>query len=237
MESTSTVMTALTVGERADKADEMASLIAQIDGIKAQAKAKAFEFRSAVDALQDQLSEIANKVRFGMEEKLQGELKFDPPTFEAMQALHAAGKAACSCVRDGDAEPAIASVTCPVHGVDSRGENPPTDGPEAPTHRCLKCGALWRREGDDDNHTWHLTSPTCGECCDNAAEADAALAPIEAPATDEEIAEDVAAVNDAEGEEERVVDMAAHLRANAVDVGTVEEPETAKAHRARRARG
>ena len=233
MGESETVRVALTVEERAGKADEMARLALLIAKVEDEAKASAKKFREEIAVHLSALQTIAYVVNEGAELKAQGELRFDD--FAAREMIHAAGKAACSCVRDGDTEPAIASVTCPVHGVDSRGENPPTDGPEAPTHRCLKCGALWRR--DDDNHTWHLTSPTCGECCDNAAEADAALAPIEAPATDEQIAEDVAEANDAEGEEQHVIDMAEHLRANAVDVGTVEEPESVRAHRAKRARG
>lgn len=220
--TTSTVMAALTVEERADKADAMASLIAQIDGIKAQAKAKAFEFREAIEALQDQLSEIANVVRFGAEEKRQAELKFDLPTFEAKQALAEVGKRACSC--EGGPDSDAKSPACPVHGVDAPAE----------VEEITPC---------DGNHA--LATPCADpECWQGTAEQKAELlaAGVEGGTTDEDVAEAVAgseegADPDDDGEAERVVDMAEHLRANAVDVGTVEEPETVKAHRARRARG
>lgn len=38
-------------------------------------------------------------------------------------------------------------------------------GPDAPTHRCKVCLALWRQW---DDGTWTLRSGSCGKCCDNA---------------------------------------------------------------------
>jgi hypothetical protein len=41
----------------------------------------------------------------------------------------------------------------------------------APTHRCNKCGALWRywpRRDTGCEDSWSLRSTACGQCCDNA---------------------------------------------------------------------
>lgn len=42
----------------------------------------------------------------------------------------------------------------------------PTDGLEAPTHRCKICNALWRKL---DDGSWNLRSFECGQCCDNVS--------------------------------------------------------------------
>lgn len=41
-----------------------------------------------------------------------------------------------------------------------------------PTHRCKVCGAYWRKWNVDGESSWNLCSPSCGECCDNAAMSD-----------------------------------------------------------------
>ncbi len=47
-----------------------------------------------------------------------------------------------------------------------------TGNKPAPTHRCKKCGALWRfwlaRETGIQQDTWSLISAVAGPCCDNA---------------------------------------------------------------------
>jgi hypothetical protein len=122
--SESTVMTALTVEQRAEKGDEMASLVAQIDAIKSQAKAKAFEYRNAIDALHEQLVELSNAMRFGLEETSQMSL-FAGQAREsqtATQQLAEIAKHACSC--EGGPESEVHSPACPVHGVTATAATP-----------------------------------------------------------------------------------------------------------------
>lgn len=88
----STVRVALTVEQRADKADVMAVLISQIGAVKAQAKAKAFEFRDLVEGLMDQLEEHARVLNMGHEQRSQLDLTF--PESEAAKALHDVAAAA-----------------------------------------------------------------------------------------------------------------------------------------------
>lgn len=106
-----TVSVPITVEERAERADIMADLVAQITAVKAQAKTKAFEFREAVEALIDRLEEHARVLRAGHEERSQLDLTF--PESEAAKALHAIAAAACTCI-----DPNLHAIDCPVHGVD-----------------------------------------------------------------------------------------------------------------------
>lgn len=49
-----------------------------------------------------------------------------------------------------------------------------------PTHKCIKCGALWsyqlKRDTGAANDTWNLVSEQCGECCDNVPMAEQIVA-------------------------------------------------------------
>jgi hypothetical protein len=111
-----TVTVPITVEERAERADIMAGLVAQIGAVKAQAKAKAFEFRGVVEALEERLAEHARVIRAGEEERNQLHLTF--PQEEAARALHDVAKAACTC--PDPANPDNHSPACPVHGVDAK---------------------------------------------------------------------------------------------------------------------
>lgn len=210
----------LTVEERADKANEMARLALLIAKVEDEAKSVAKRFREEIARHLSALQTIAYVVNEGAEEKAQGELRFDD--FAAKEMLFEVGKRACSC--EGGPDSDVKSPACPVHGVDAPAE----------VEEITPC---------DGNHA--LATPCADpECWQGTAEQKAELlaAGVEGGTTDEDVAEAVAgseegADPDDDGEAERVVDMAEHLRANAVDVGTVEEPATVKAHRARRARG
>lgn len=123
--SETTVRVPLTVEDRASKADAMARLIQQIAGIEAEAKERAAEFREEIKGLMAELAAIANVVQQGAEEKSQMALTFTES--EAARALAGVGAVACTCEGGPDAE--VKSLSCPVHGVESRGDNPaPCDG-------------------------------------------------------------------------------------------------------------
>lgn len=109
--ATSTVMVPLTVEDRAKRADDMASLVSRIAAIKAQAKAKAFEFKELVDGLMDELQEHARVLNAGLEDRDQLALTF--PEEQAAKALHDIAKAACTCK-----DPSVHDPGCPTHGVD-----------------------------------------------------------------------------------------------------------------------
>ena len=131
-----TISVPLTLKERAARADIMAGLVGQIHAVKAQAKAKAFEFREAIEALIDRLEEHARVLRAGEEDRSQLDLTF--PEEQAAKALHDVAAAACSCEGGPDAE--VKSPTCPVHGVETRGPNATCDGlHEAPVCGDVKC--------------------------------------------------------------------------------------------------
>ena len=121
--SETTVRVPLTVEERAERADMMAGLLAEIAAIERQKAEKAKELGDAIKALEARLQEHGNVLREGAEERAQKDLTF--PEEEAARALHDIGAAACSC--EGGPEADVKSAACPVHGVDSRGKNPAVD--------------------------------------------------------------------------------------------------------------
>ncbi len=112
MEQAATARLPLTVEERAGKADSMARLVKRIEGVKAEAKERAAEFREEIDGLMAELDAIASVVQDGAEERTQMDLTFIQD--EAVRALAAVGTVACTCI---DAE--IKAIECPVHGVET----------------------------------------------------------------------------------------------------------------------
>jgi hypothetical protein len=75
MEAT-TVRVPLTVEERADRADQMARLVARIEGIETEAKEQASIFREEIKGLEAELRGIAAGVREGVSERAQMDLTF-----------------------------------------------------------------------------------------------------------------------------------------------------------------
>lgn len=143
MTDTTTVRVPLTVEERAGKADEMARLVLLIEGIEADKAAYAKRRNDEIKEHQAELAAIANVVQQGAEDKAQMDLTFTQ--VEAAKALAGVGEAACSC--EGGPEAEVKSATCPVHGLESRGENPaPCDGVHGQDVACQdpKC---WLIEG------------------------------------------------------------------------------------------
>ena len=202
-DETTTISVPLTVEERADRADIMAGLVGQIIAVKAQAKAKAFEFRGAIDALMDRLEEHARVLRAGEEERHQMTLTF--PQEQAAQALHDVAAAACTCAGGPRAD--VKHPACRVHGVETRGPNPGDDG-------------IVERVRCEGNHG----APQC---------ADPECWLVEGPA-------EAKGIFDVPEEQQlpepsNVVDLAdaRALKAAEVEVGTVEEPAAARAHRRR----
>ncbi len=123
MSSETTIRVPLTVEDRAERADIMAGLVAQIEAVKEQAKEQAKEFREDIEALEVRLAEIARVLREGEEERRQMDLKFSPD--QAAATLAAVGAAACTC--EGGPEAEVKDSACPVHGVETRGENAAVD--------------------------------------------------------------------------------------------------------------
>jgi hypothetical protein len=123
MDAESTVRVPLTLEERAERADEMARLIARIEGVEDEAKERAAEYREEIKGLEAELRSLAASVREGAEERRQMDLTF--PQEEAAKALHDVGAAACTC--EGGPEAEVKDPACPVHGVETRGENPAVD--------------------------------------------------------------------------------------------------------------
>ncbi len=114
MSQESTVRVPLTVEERAERADLMAGLLAEIAAVKRQKAEQAEEFNENIKALEARLQEHGNVLREGAEERAQKDLTF--PEEEAAKALHDVAVAACTC--DGGPEADVKAPTCPIHGVD-----------------------------------------------------------------------------------------------------------------------
>jgi len=147
-----TLSVPITVEERAQRADIMAGLVLQIRAVRAQAKAKAFEFKEQVEALMDRLEAHSRVLSEGEENRRQMDLTF--PQEHAAKALHDVAEAACSC--EGGAEPDVHDPACPVHGVERNADGTAKDASE-----CVKCDGdhgppvcadpgCWQRDGDDE---------------------------------------------------------------------------------------
>lgn len=139
----STVMVPLTVEQRAERAEQMARLVARIEGVEAEAKEHAAEAREEIKGLEAELRSLAKGVREGLEERAQMDLFVGQA--EAVKHLTEVGEKACSC--EGGPEAEVKSPACPVHGVENRGENPaPCDGVHGQDVACAdpKC---WLIEG------------------------------------------------------------------------------------------
>ncbi len=117
-----TVRVPLTMERCAERAGDMVRLIARIEGIETEAKERAAEYRDEIKGLEAELRAIAAGVREGVEERAQMDLTFSQ--VEAARALAGVGAAACTC--DSPDAP-VKSIDCPVHGVETRGENPAVD--------------------------------------------------------------------------------------------------------------
>ncbi len=104
----------LTVEQRAEHADTMAGLLAQIAAIRRQ-KADADDgFREDIKALDEQLQALGRVLREGAEDRAQLDLTF--PQEQAAKALHDVAAAACTC--DSPDAP-VKSIDCPIHGVET----------------------------------------------------------------------------------------------------------------------
>lgn len=112
----STVRVPLTVEERAERADVMAGLLAEIAALERQKAEKAKELGDAIKALEARLQEHGNVLREGSEERAQMDLTF--PQEQAAAALAAVGAAACTC--EGGTEADVHDPACPLHGVDAK---------------------------------------------------------------------------------------------------------------------
>lgn len=115
-DETTTVRVPLTVEERAERADIMAGLLAEIAAVKRQKAAEAESFGEQIKALEARLQEHGNVLREGVEERRQMDLTF--PQEEAARALHDVAAAACTC--EGGPEAEVKSPSCAVHGVDAQ---------------------------------------------------------------------------------------------------------------------
>ncbi len=122
MSEDTTVRVPLTVEQRAEHADTMAGLLAQIAAIRRQKADADEEFREEIKALDEQLQALARTLRGGAEDRAQLDLTF--PQEQAAKALHDIAVAACTC--DSPDAP-VKSIDCPVHGVETRGEDPAVD--------------------------------------------------------------------------------------------------------------
>lgn len=119
MSQETTVRVPLTVEERAERADVMAGLLAEIAAVKRQKADADEEFRDEIAALVARLEGHGNVLREGAEERAQRDLTF--PEEEAARALHDVAAAACTC--EGGTEAEVKDSACPVHGVETRGED------------------------------------------------------------------------------------------------------------------
>ncbi len=122
MSDETTVRVPLTVEQRAEHADTMAGLLAQIAAIRRQKAEADEEFREEIKALDEQLQALGRTLREGAEDRAQLDLTF--PQEQAARALHDVAVAACTC--DSPDAP-VKSIDCPIHGVETRGENPSVD--------------------------------------------------------------------------------------------------------------
>ncbi len=122
MSDETTVRVPLTVEQRAEHADTMAGLLAQIAAIRRQKADADEEFREEIKALDEQLQALGRTLREGAEDRAQLDLTF--PQEQAAKALHDVAAAACTC--DSPDAP-VKSIDCPIHGVKTRGENAAVD--------------------------------------------------------------------------------------------------------------
>jgi DNA repair exonuclease SbcCD ATPase subunit len=120
------VVVALTVEERAERADIMAGLLAEIAAIDRQRRAQNDEHLKRIKELRDRLEEHGNVLREGAEERRQMDLTF--PQEQAARALHDVAAAACSC--EGGAEAEAHDPACPVHGVERNADGTAKDAAE-----------------------------------------------------------------------------------------------------------
>ncbi len=122
MSDETTVRVPLTVEQRAEHADTMAGLLAQIAAIRRQKADADEEFREQIKALDESLQALGRVLREGAEDRAQLDLTF--PQEHAAKALHDVAAAACTC--DSPDAP-VKSIDCPIHGVETRGENAAVD--------------------------------------------------------------------------------------------------------------
>lgn len=205
----STVMKALTVEERAGKADEMARLAVLIARIQDEAKASAKRYRKEIEEHLADLQAIAHVVQAGVEESSQMELFSQG---EAQRALHDVAAAACTC--EGGAESDMKSVDCPVHGVNA---------PEATLDEELAATGAVESEPEGN-------PVDAGELADELRQADG----VDGAAIRESVELDGQRhwVLESDAHGPLVVDKAPI--GEAVDVGTVEEPPTVREFRRRK---
>jgi hypothetical protein len=109
----STVAVPMTLEERADRADIMADLYAELEKLQAEQKAAAFGFRNSIEAVKKRLSEHTHQVRLGYEQRHQ--LRLDLAPEDAKTALRAGAARICTCE-----SPALAAIDCPMHGTTSK---------------------------------------------------------------------------------------------------------------------
>jgi hypothetical protein len=110
-----TVRVPLTVEERAERADVMASLLAEIAALDRQRRAANDEASKHIKDLEARLQEHGNVLRDGAEQRNQLDLTF--PQEEAAKALHDIAAVACTC--PDPEHPENRSPTCELHGIDS----------------------------------------------------------------------------------------------------------------------
>jgi len=190
LQQSATVRVPLTVEQRAGRADEMARLIARIEGIETEAKEAAAEFRDEIKGLEAELRTIAAGVRDGVDERAQMDLTFTQA--EAAKALATVGEAACTC--DSPDAP-VKSIDCPVHGVETREENPAVDeqGPIPaglePIAACCEHGVPLKETCGDCRAGDHLADgPGAEAAADFVVPEVETTAPVTPPVVDEFIA-------------------------------------------------
>jgi hypothetical protein len=146
MSDETTVRVPLTVEERAERADIMAGLLAEIAAVKRQKADQAEVFGEQIKALEARLQEHGNVLREGAEERRQMDLTF--PAEQAAQALHDVAAAACTC--EGGPQADVKSPTCPIHGVDAQPARVKCDGEHAVAVACAD-PECWLIEGPADD--------------------------------------------------------------------------------------
>jgi hypothetical protein len=154
MGESSTVRVAWTVEQRAEKADEMARLLAVIAGIEDEAKAKAKKFRDEVAARMAELQTIGAELREGAEAKAQLDLFVDQTL--AGRDLAEVAKHLCSCPGGPGAE--VKSPSCRVHGVDAQPIRVPLCECKKPA-TCI---------GHYDGDVVEGDVPSCDDCCSHS---------------------------------------------------------------------
>jgi hypothetical protein len=248
-----TVRVALTVEQRADKADEIARHNAAIIALEAEKDAASKRINGEIKGHEADINRLCYELREGGEFAAQMELFATEEAAKQLAKTAAEIAARCTCPEGPEAE--VKSPACPVHGVDAQPAKVPL----------CACGKPGSCIGHYDGDAGEGDQVACGDCCSHS-QCDGHCKPLELvaasqPETPQEATDGAAAMSEPSeaageaqageaaseapaGDEAEVdidekfprEDLDAAVAANTVDVGTVEEPPTVAAHRAKRRR-